>query len=199
MKSKLFIIFLIALFSLINFVNASFYYDVSMNYSNGNIKINSIDVIFSHYDLYSFENNSETYEVKIGDKTFYFNVPERYYDVLNENGEIVRGGKLDEKEFEFELFFPYSGSGKFFEVYDQGGEKIVEKSLIEYTRYYTQNEYEKINNIDEPKNSQQINETIIQENKKSLDLSIILIVILILILIILIIYYVTRDRYKKRR
>jgi len=202
-KLILSLIICINLLVLVSSVSALFYYDVAMKYNNGGITIDSVNVIFSHYNLgVDNYNNSESYSAKIDDKAFYFNVPtEQYYDVIdNETGLIARGGILERNDFEFNVIMPYSGSGKEIVIYDNKGNTLNKKSLIEFTRIYTKNEY---NALIKQNDSDKENETnLIDEEfneKTGFDYYTLAIIVLLIILVVLVLYYKIKEKPKKKK
>jgi hypothetical protein len=205
MKLKIILFVFINLLFLISLVNASFYYDVKMNYSNGKVQIDSIDIIFSHFDISSSINDSDSYVAKVNDEEIYFKIHNyQLYDTIdNQTGDITGGGNLTTNNFE--IIIPYSGSGKTIDIYNPLGEKIESKSLIEYSRLYTKKEYSKLNNDTEIKNIENEPNTEVLENnnlkntEEKTYYSWIIIIALIAILACLIIYYFTRLKIKKKR
>jgi len=188
---------ILILLNLVNLTSALFYYEVNMNYHNRNLSINSVSVLFSNLNLTSnaFEDR-DWYYLKIGEEKYYFNLnKDIYYDYYDNNSEtMIRGGKEERNNFTFNIYIPYSDNKKI-ELYNSNGSIIGNKSVIEYSKTYSKEEYTQNNPgylINNSYNNYSNN-----EDKKN-NYIYYLVIALIIILVLLIIYYIFLNIKKKK-
>jgi len=116
MIEKKYVLLMLSLF-LLSFVNAGLYYDVALNYDNGEIEVVGVDVIYSKFEKSNFysENSSEKYVVSLLNdvkKIIYFeeaSIPNiQIVDYLDrDSGEIGEGEVVVLENVSFNLYLPY--------------------------------------------------------------------------------------------
>ncbi|MEK6897939.1 MAG: hypothetical protein AABX28_01125 [Nanoarchaeota archaeon] len=132
-KIILLLIFAITFVSLASAIQEPLvYYKINLNYSYGNISVNSVNVELSDKQI---ENNFGFYIAEIVDyegnllNLTFFDVPnEILWDGVDpETGEIDNGGLLELNETNFDIYIPYFENAKEIVIYDE--------NLIELSRY----------------------------------------------------------------
>ena len=136
------IIFLIFAISFLSFVSAIqqplIYYKLNLDYSYGNISINStqvefsdepIDNVFGFYSVSIFDSDGKILNLTL------FDVPnEILYDTVDENGTINGGGFLELNQTNFDIFVPYNSNAKDVVVYDENLTELIRKDVSEFSR-----------------------------------------------------------------
>ena len=139
MKQILFLIFALVFISFASAVQEPLvYYKLNLDYSYGNIEINSTEIEFSNEII---ENNFGFYSATILDydgnllNLTLFDVPnEILYDIVNEEGEISDGGFLELNQTSFEIFVPYYENAKEIAIYDENLTELTKKEISEFSR-----------------------------------------------------------------
>ena len=115
------------------------YYKLNLNYSDGNININSIGIEFSQkkienlpgfYTIKVFGFKSETLE------TISFDVPRKVlWDKVDpKTGEIVDGGLKELNEVSFELFVPYYKNAEEIIIYGLELKELSRENVSHYSK-----------------------------------------------------------------
>lgn len=139
-KEFMILMLLMASFSMVVAqTNFEIYYKLNLDYSYGDITINSTEIEFSQEKI---ENYFGFYAVEVLDyggktlNTISFNVPNIiiYDTVDSETGEISGGGLLELNETSFEIFVPYYENAKEIVIYDQNLTQLVKKDMSEYSK-----------------------------------------------------------------
>ena len=210
-KFGIFLLILISIFS-INLISANLYYDVNLNYNKGDIKINSVNIEFSNYELGESANERFflVYSSKISDKDkvldeTFFNIPNKQYsdNYDNKTDRIVSGGVEELEEVDFNINLPYYENAKEIVIYNEKNEEIARKSLIEFSKDFSKQDYENIiiktgeeivNN--EISDIEDESDEIEDSEEEIKNYTIPLIIGLLVILIIVIIYVVNKNKKK---
>ena len=135
MKNKNLILFAIILLIFnISFVFASpFYYNVSLYYNKGVIKVNSIDVIVSNRNIESDYGDYKIEQIEANKKTISSNdfmVPNIVaVDYGDENGTITGGEIIELDEINFEIFIPYNEKTKELVIYDKDKKELTRANI----------------------------------------------------------------------
>lgn len=135
----LFLIFAVAFISLASAIeNPRIYYKLNLDYSYGNIFINSTEIELSDKEI---ENPFGFYSASILDSEgnllnlTLFDVPnEILYDSVNEEGEISGGGFLELNQTNFEIFVPYYSNAKEIVIYDENLTELTRKDISEFSK-----------------------------------------------------------------
>ena len=134
------IIFLIFAISFLSFVSAIqqplIYYKLNLDYSYGNISINStqvefsdepIDNVFGFYSVSIFDSDGKILNLTL------FDIPnEILYDTADENGTINGGGFLELNQTNFDIFVPYNSNAKDVVVYDENNKELSRNNFITF-------------------------------------------------------------------
>jgi len=140
MNSKFFLlIFALVLISLASAIQEPLiYYKINLDYSYGDITINSTEIEFSNEII---ENNFGFYSANVLDydgnllNLILFDVPnEILYDIVNEDGEISDGGFLELNQTNFEIFVPYYPNAKEITIYDGNLTELTRKDVNELSK-----------------------------------------------------------------
>ena len=114
------------------------YYKLNLDYSYGNILINSTEIEFSNEII---ENLFGFYSANILDNEgnllnlTLFDVPnEILYDTINEEGEISGGGFLELNETQFDIFVPYYENAKEIVIYNENLSELTRKDVSEFSK-----------------------------------------------------------------
>ena len=115
------------------------YYKLTLDYSYGEIQVNSTDIEFSNKQI---ENLFGFYSATILDSDgnllnlSLFDVPnEILYDTIDEEtGEINGGGFLELNETEFEIFIPYYENAKEIVIYNESLTELTRKNIQEFSK-----------------------------------------------------------------
>lgn len=198
MKIRLVFILCILCFFMITNVRAEFYYDINLKYNSGNLSINSVNIIFSQYELTNeYYNETSAYTIQIdSDKQVKFNVNNiQIYDKMDNTGELS-GGIIYMNNFDFDVFIPYEDAKEILILKNQT--EMNKKSLLEFSRNYNKEEYNQINNLINESLNENIseNETSSSENINQIiknNVLYILIVCVVLILVI-VIYFIFKKK-----
>ena len=138
------IIFLIFAISFLSFVSAIqqplIYYKLNLDYSYGNISINStqvefsdepIDNVFGFYSVSIFDSDGKILNLTL------FDIPnEILYDTVDENGTINGGGFLELNQTNFDIFVPYNSNAKDVVIYNENLSELSRKNIGEFSRNY---------------------------------------------------------------
>ena len=143
MKPK--ILFLIFAFAFISSTSAIqeplIYYKINLDYSYGNISVNSVDIELSNENL-EFYNGfgffSATildYDVDLLNLTL-FNVPNQIlYDTIDEEtGEINGGGELELNQTDFDIYVHYYENAKEIKIYDENLTELTKRDVDEFSK-----------------------------------------------------------------
>ena len=136
------ILFLIFLLAFISFASAIqeplIYYKLNLDYSYGNITINSTQIEFSNKQL---ENNFGFYTASVLDfngsvlNITLFDVPNQIiYDTVDENGTINGGGQLELNKTNFDIFIPYYENAKEIKIYNENLSELTKKRVSEFSK-----------------------------------------------------------------
>lgn len=206
---KIKLILLIASLLLINLVSANLYYNININYNKGEVKVNSIDVIFSNQENINYANEEKflVYSAKIIDNKERvlaednFNLlTVEYYDIYDEETELMSsGGEREIESVSFDINMPYYENSNQLVIYDENKNEVARKSIAEFSKVDREallKEKEKLG--EEP-------EIIETEKAKEVDkepASLILLYLLIIaasVLIIVIVYILTSKPKKHKK
>ncbi|MBS3077873.1 hypothetical protein J4233_06445 [Candidatus Pacearchaeota archaeon] len=136
------IIFLVSILFFIGFISAVqepfIYYKLNLDYSYGNLSINSTEIEFSNRHI---ENNFGFYSAMVLDfdgnilNLTFFDVPNViFYDATDpETGKITGGGLMEFNETQSEIYVPYYKNAKEMVIYDQNTNELIRKSVREYS------------------------------------------------------------------
>jgi len=116
------------------------YYKLNLDYSYGNISINStqvefsdepIDNVFGFYSVSIFDSDGKILNLTL------FDVPnEILYDTVDENGTINGGGFLELNQTNFDIFVPYNSNAKDVVIYNENLSELSRKNIGEFSRNY---------------------------------------------------------------
>ena len=135
------IIFLVSILFFIGFISAVqepfIYYKLNLDYSYGNLSINSTEIEFSNRHI---ENNFGFYSAMVLDfdgnilNLTFFDVPNViFYDATDpETGKITGGGLMEFNETQSEIYVPYYKNAKEMVIYDQNTNELIRKSVREF-------------------------------------------------------------------
>jgi hypothetical protein len=191
LKSLILIIVLLSTFYL---VNANLYHEIFLNYKNGSLTSEEINVIYSRFDLvnfYSEDWNTPNYLIKLIDKSgneIYvedISVPNiQAFDISNNSDYITGGGVIQLDEVNFNIYLPYSSEAIQIIIYSLTGEKVLEEEFnnLQYNS-------EKLNSIEEEKGAD-------SQKSMSNNFFFYLTLILLVLLIISILLYFLIKRVK---
>ena len=191
MNPKIFL--LISAFALISFASAIqqplIYYKLNLDYSYGNISINSTEIEFSNeqieplfgfYSIIVKDSNDEILNIT------FFDVPnEILYDTADENGTINGGGFLELNETNFDILVPYYENAKEIVIYSENLTEMARKDVSEFSKVYIQ-ETGILRNETTPRENIEIRDDKLNLTEKLASYWWVLLVILILLVIILI-------------
>ena len=114
------------------------YYKLNLDYSYGNITINSTQIEFSNKQL---ENNFGFYTASVADfngdmiNLTLFDVPNQIiYDTVDENGTINGGGFLELNKTNFDIYVPYYESAKEIKIYNQNLSELIKEDVSEFSK-----------------------------------------------------------------
>ena len=139
------ILFLIFAFVFISSASAIqeplIYYKINLDYSYGNISINSVDIELSNENL-EFYNGFGFFSATILDydgdllNLTLFNVPNQIlYDTIDEEtGEINGGGELELNQTNFDIYVPYYESAKEIKIYNQNLSELIKEDVSEFSK-----------------------------------------------------------------
>ncbi len=118
------------------------YYKLNLDYSYGDISINSTEIEFSNEEI---ENFFGLYILEIIDYNneildlIFFDVPnEIIYETVNEEGEISGGGIIELNETSFELFVPYYENAKGIIISDENLNELLKEDISEFSKQQPQ-------------------------------------------------------------
>ena len=160
MNYKIFLLIsVMAFLSLISAIeNPQIYYKLNLDYSYGNITINSTEIELSNEAV---ENNFGFYSAIILDyegsllNLTLFDVPNGIlYDSIDESGVINDGGFLELNQTSFEIFVPYYENAKEIVIYNENLTELTRKNISEFSRVQER----KIEEISEETETKRIDE-----------------------------------------
>ena len=160
MNYKIFLLIsVMAFLSLISAIeNPQIYYKLNLDYSYGNITINSTEIELSNEAV---ENNFGFYSAIILDyegsllNLTLFDVPNGIlYDSIDESGVINDGGFLELNQTSFEIFVPYYENAKEIVIYNENLTELTRKNISEFSRVQER----KIEDISEETETKRIDE-----------------------------------------
>lgn len=140
-----FIILIIIVFLVFSFVvNASelennLYYKINMNYNDGQIKIESVNIEFEEIENYLDDADKKNLKIIKKDSSvledIYFSVPDSFvYDISDENGIISEGGEGNLEEIIFNIYVPYHENAYQAVIYDKDGKEIDRELLSQFSK-----------------------------------------------------------------
>jgi len=146
MRNKTLIISSLIILLSINLVSASFYYNVSVKYSYGNLSINSVEVIFSNQNISSFSGDYYLELRNSKDKLnlYLFSIPNTVtYDSEEDSWKVNQGGVINVNETDFEVFVPYEKNANEIVLTDSNKLDIAKKDISYLSKQVINNQVTK--------------------------------------------------------
>jgi len=146
MKNKILIISSLVILLSINLASASFYYNVSIKYSYGNLSINSVEVIFSNQNISSFSGDYYLELKNSKDKlnSYLFSIPNTVtYDREEDSWKVNQGGVINVNETDFEVFVPYEKNANEIVITDSNKLDIAKKDISYLSKQVINNQVTK--------------------------------------------------------
>ena len=136
---KKIIVYLVLIFSLNFIAGQIIYYELNLDYNNGDVNITSFDIKFSQNKL---ENIMGLYTAIILDDNreilniILFGIPnEILWDGIDpETKKISHGGLLILDQTSFEIFIPYYENAKEIIIYDGNFTEVARRGISEYSK-----------------------------------------------------------------
>ena len=174
--------------------NPQIYYKLNLDYSYGNITINSTEIELSNEAV---ENNFGFYSAIILDyegsllNLTLFDVPNGIlYDSIDESGVINDGGFLELNQTSFEIFVPYYENAKEIVIYNENLTELTRKNISEFSRVQER----KIEDISEETETKRIDEKSAETLTEKLSQYWWVLVIVLVILAGYLIYYLNKKK-----
>ncbi len=202
MKKEILILVLLVLSFTVITAQTDFntYYKLSLNYSEGDINISSVEIEFSQEKI---ENSFGFYFVEILDynndllNITFFNVPnEILYDTIDpETGEIGGGGSLELDDVLFEIYIPYYENAKDIIIYE-GLSEMVREGISEFSKEQPEKDILGEDRDEEGKKKEDLEKQAPKESftERVADYWWVLAIILVILLIILVYSLRKKDR-----
>ncbi|MFA5258530.1 MAG: hypothetical protein WC979_04325 [Candidatus Pacearchaeota archaeon] len=146
MKNKTLMISIFIILFSINLASASFYYNVSVKYSYGNLSINSVEVIFSNQNITSFSGDYYLELKNSKDKlnSYLFSIPSTVtYDLEEDSWKVNQGGVINVNETDFEVFVPYEKNANEIVITDSNKIDIAKKDISYLSKQVVNNQVTK--------------------------------------------------------
>lgn len=198
MKNKILILSSLMLIISINLISSSIYYNVSIKYDYGNFSINSVNVIFSQYDLINSPGNYYLGLRNNNNLDYYlFKVPNTIaYDSWDESGKINGGGIITLNKSEFQIFIPYSERADEMVIADSNKVELAKKDIGYFSKNVVSSQVTKEFKASESKSKTDIFSS---NNSNTNNYLMVGIIILIVIIVIVIIFLATKKSERKKK
>jgi len=194
MKNKIILVFVVLFF--LNLVSASYYYSFNMKYSEGNLRINDVNVEFSQKKDFAnnYNNGRNFYFINIFDnknmllERINFSLPNFViYDLVDEKGEFKESKPILLDNIEFKILSNYYENGYKAILYDSSGKQIDYLLLSQFSKNNFSIENFRKNQTNKEVNLEDVEKIEVQKKDYNNHVKILIILLLVLIIILIVI------------